>query len=370
MTPRHSISIAPAITVILLLGLTLAGPLDALADHSSAYSVECPAERMQALDVIAQKRLAYYSKQFPSIQFVMLSDRQASGLGLLELLHLLGQDATNLDYEHPPELRADLLEVSIARVGIHLRDNSVSSALFRVGPGAAATREELCVITLDACTLARDNRQATRHMLDLPEAVLARLPADHCLNADHHLEYAIDHEIRHCLAAHRGEPIPMSTREYWAGYVQRQNENAADAFAMAMHIQAHGAENNQYRSMMHIRGLALLAGDPDHYTAPALEALPEVLNRSREPAAGLERAFAVSQQIRKQFDSGYEEYLKYRDAASRLICRLCVGEVPDPGLLREIPGYVPERERAEQLARATARHYQALFGRPLNFPEE
>jgi len=348
----------------LLLALLLAIP--AGADNNRAVPVECDAVRERELDAIVQHRLLLYEGLFPKIQFVVLTDRLKSGVGLLELLQLLGRDATNLDYEHPPQLRADLLEVSIARVATHLRNNATSSALFKAGQGAAATREQLCVLTLDACVIARDNRQATHHMLGLPGPLFARMQAGEYLDADQHLEYVIDHEVRHCLAAHRGHPIPMSTREYWAGYSQHRNEYAADAYALAMHILNHGAGSGYARTMTHIRGLAMLQGDPDHFTASAMQAVPETLKSVSSHASGLERAYVVAETIRERLDPGYDGYLKFRYAAHELMRDLGLPDESGRGVLAELPGYQPERDRVEALFRDLSGHYRALFGQSLN----
>ncbi len=354
---------------IYLFGLLLAmGPAwtgQAWALDTATSPTSCTPARQQALSAIVDRKLEFYRDRFPEIEFVLLSGREQREQGIVELLWLLGDGAANLDYEHPPELRADLLQVSLARIAVLMRYGASSSALFRVGTNGQAQRAQLCVLTLDACTIARDNRQAAFYMLDFPEQEFARMPESQYLDADLHLEYVIDHEIHHCLQAHRGEPIPMSTREFWPGYIQRRNEMSADAYGLAMHILKYGTDSQYVRTLIAVRGLSLMAGDPDHYTPLSMGATLENLCQQVDSGSALERALAVATTVRDTFDRGYEDYLKYRYAAYLAMRRLGVEDDVGPSVLARLPGYQPDPARVDKLLHDTSVHYQLLFGGPL-----
>jgi len=327
--------------------------------------VQCSAERQQQLDAIVERKLRDYSREFPDIGFVVLSSRASQEFSLAVLLQLLGEGAANLDYEHPPELRADLLAASLKRIEILLRTSSSSSALFRIGRNGLTGRGQLCVLTLDTCNLASDDTQATHYMLKLPTSVIHALPDNRYLDADRHLEYVIDHEVHHCLQAHRGDPIPMSRQVHWPGYMQRRNEIAADAYGLAMHLLTYGVNSSYANSLIAMRGLSLLEGDPDHYTPLAMTATLKTICEEPDPGSTVHHALSVADTVRGQIDQGYEDYLKYRYAAYQTMKRLGIEDDAGAGVLVELPGYSPEPERVENLLRETSMHYQTLFGEPM-----
>ena len=350
--------------VIIVLGTARTGYADAVAPLASP--AQCTPAREQSLNTIVDRKLEIYRNHFPEMQFVVLSARDRHEQSMVELLWLLGDEASNLDYEHTPELRADLLAVSLARVAIMLRKHLSSSALFQVGKNGQAQRSQLCVLTLDVCNLASDSRQATFNMLPIPDQELVRMPDSQHLDADLHMEYVIDHEVHHCLKAHRGEPIPMSTREHWADYMQRRNETAADAYGLAMHILNYGTDSQYVSNLIAIRGLSLLAGDPDHYTPEAMGATLQHLCERAEPGPDIDRSLAIAATVRETFIQGYEDYLKFRYAAFQAMTRLGVDDEDGPSFLAELPGYQPDPARVEALVRDTAAHYQLLFASPLH----
>lgn len=349
--------------VMLMLGTARAGYADVVAPPP--YPAQCAPARQQSLNAIVDRKLEIYRSHFPEIQFVVLSARDRHEQGMAELLRLLGDGAANLDYEHPPGLRADLLAVSLARVAIMLRNHLSSSALFQAGQNGQAQRRQLCVLTLDVCNLASDSRQATFNMLPIPEQEFERMPDRQHLDADLHMEYVIDHEVHHCLKAHRGEPIPMSMHEHWSDYMQRRNETAADAYGLAMHILKYGTDSQYVSTLIAIRGLSLLAGDPDHYTTGAMGATLRHLCKRPDPGPDIDRSLAIAARIRETFIQGYEDYLKFRYAAFQAMSRLGVEDEDGPSFLAELPGYQPDPAHAETLLLDTAAHYQLLFASPL-----
>lgn len=352
--------------VLLLVSVTT---VQAETDTASSLLLRCDATRGAQLDALVQQRLAMYRRAFPDIQFVLLPSQDDPVRSLSGLRTLLGREADNLDYAHPASVRTDLLDSALARVETLLRISSSSSALFHKGRDGQADRDEVCVVTLNACATAADDRQATRNMLDLPDALMARIPEHNHLDADRHLEFVIDHEVHHCLMVHAGMPIPMSHRTYWPGYMQRRNEIAADAYGLALHLLKHGSSSTYTRNLLHLRGLSLLVGDPDHFTTAEVGATLADYCGQVDTGTDIERAFEVSLRALDSFDWGYDDYLKYRYAAYQAMTRLGLYDPHGPRLLDELHGASPDPARTLVLLRETLQHYQALFEVPLFGPD-
>lgn len=307
------------------------------------------------------ERLLHYNSAFPDILFVQLPGGEEWVESSRTFQDLLGGgDAANLDYEHPPELREDLLTVSVGRVLSMLRHNATSSALFRVGEDSAATRDHVCVITLDPHAAAGDDDLATAHLLDVPPQLLERIPPHYQLDRTRFLRFLIDHEVFHCLDARYLGPIPMSDREHWGPYMLYRNENGADAYAAAMHL-AEGGDPGFLDNLIRIRALCLYSADPEHATCGALRAAASLDRRSM---AGLSpwEVLRLAHRIRMQVVPDYAGYLRYRAAACQAMRdigvprppaddALCRAAAPDPAVYRE-------------LMESYRRSYRELFGHP------
>jgi hypothetical protein len=230
----------------------------------------CPIERQAALQQQADQQLARYGEQFQGIQFNRLqggSDWLASLSGL-ELL--LGYQPVVLDYEHPPELAADLRDVSIARIAMLLREELPCATLFEVGEQALAKQPQVCLLTLSPCAVAANDAVATGYLLNLPAAWTALIPTQHHLPAEQLLAFIVDHEVFHCLDSHFYGGQPRGYESHWGEFWQARNEMAADAFAIAMHRRRHGDDSPFVTNLARIRGLALYLGDPQHFTYEAI----------------------------------------------------------------------------------------------------
>lgn len=197
--------VTTALRVLLgAIALSQSYALPAAPDYGNTQEDErlvCNTEKQGELDSLVVKKLAFYAQAFPEILFVALPAGDAWLDSFLTLVVLLGDHATDLDYEHPSHAREDLLYVAKARVQAMLRAGESSSSLFRVGADGLAKRENLCAITVNPCGVAKDDDVATWHLLEdlgpdrTPDVVLQERHLDY----RHHLEYVLDSHAEHIL---------------------------------------------------------------------------------------------------------------------------------------------------------------------------
>jgi hypothetical protein len=267
-----------------------------------------------SLEQVIAERLEFYNRHFPGIRFVVLAGGDQWLDSLSTLYTLLGKDSTNLDYECPVDLRKDLLALCVARVKMMLMDSESSATLFRVGVNSLSDRPVLCVVTLDARGMARDDFHATRHLIPLGDAVVRRIPRDHWLAHREYLAFVIDHEVFHCLDSYHNRPIPRSSKEQWAQYMGFYNENGADAFAMAMHLRRYGRVTRFARDLLRIRGIALYGGNANHFTYGALDRVLQA-PVSRLESMGVMNVLKYASELRDAVVPDYDRYLAYRARA-------------------------------------------------------
>ncbi len=316
-----------------------------------------------SLEAIADRAIRFYNDTYPDILFVQLPGGRQWVDSSVALSLLLGHRADNLDYEHPPSLREDLLYVSIERVFMMLRHNAASSSLFRVGDSSISARENVCIITLDPGRVAGNALRATAHLLDFPDERIALIPPARRLDPHSHLQFVLDHEAFHCLDALYNGPIPMSKKRYWSQYMLFRNEHAADAYAVAMHIARQGGVTPYAGNLLRIRGLSLYNADPDHLTCAAIERVLAIgaIGTSKLVHMDAQAVFRLGAQVREEVVPGYETYLEYRIAALAAMRRLGVGA----GAEEDGPadcGVPLDADVRDELIRRSRRYYRELFG--------
>lgn len=354
-----------SLVVLLVAGL---GALP--AGLAVATEAACPAPVRQALQAIVDARMRTYDALYPDIQFVQLdAPDEAQFRASAEMLSmLLGYQATNLDYEHPPEVRDDLLYVSIKKLLMFLQQSESVASLFRVGVNSLSEREQLCVVVMDPCRVAADDATASRYLIDFSDALFARLPAERYLPREDVLRFALDHEVFHCLDSHLNEPVPRSKKEYWAPYMHHYHELGADAYATAMHIVRKGGADPHAETLMHQRGLSLLMADPDHFT-------PEAMQRVLDDAPTLtgkspHELFEYATALRSAMGLDYARYLDYRHAAEHAMDRLGLERAAsffgDTGAFHDEPA---DSRWLQALLERTRASVAALFGDALQAPE-
>jgi hypothetical protein len=330
--------------------------------NSSASENE---KNIQEINQAIQNKLDFYNKQFPEIQFVHLKNGEwEKSLQALELF--IGYQATNLDYEHPPELREDLLYVTVAKIQMMLVNRITSSYLFKVGDIPAASRQHVCVITLDPATTVLNNLVSTQYFIDLPQEILKSLPLESYIDNQRHLDFIIDHEAYHCLDTFNYGGIPMSDKAYSTRYDSFKRESQADMFALAMHLQRNKTFSPCAEQMMMLRGMTLLNGEMQHYSLAAMQLIIDS-EKKQIIDSQPEELLRLVKRLYKTIAPGYEEYMKYRVAAVSAITQLGkqVNEMEKPFAPADIQ---PDEKLVKELIKQTQDYYQRFTGKNYKLP--
>jgi hypothetical protein len=294
-----------------LLLFTVSFLLLALGLYWHNQSPAQPDDGLDVQDIIASK-IRYYNEHYPDIKFVHIDGGKDWHHDLSEVMIMLGDKPIAMDYDHPPELRKDLIEVSIIRLRRMLQDGIVSSTLFMSGENSLIEQSFLCTITLKPDIFVADDATATQYMLDLPDDVIEKVHPSRHLDHRHHLEFTLDHEAFHCLDSYMHGGIPMSEKSFGSHYYLFRRESVADAYAMAKHIHDNGAITRYARNMTHFRAMSLFTG-PNHYT---FETTREVLRQDPKVLQAMsdDELINFALNLRNQKVRPYQEYLAVRAA--------------------------------------------------------
>jgi len=179
-------------------------------------------------ETLLNNRLEYHRVQYPEILIVNLEGGVGFPADMVALDLILGHQPRSLDYEHPIEMREDLMIVSFERIISMLRCKAPSAAMFKADD-PLGWQEHVCVLTINPHDIANDSLQATRNLLSLPLEVIKQIPHDFRLLPEDYLGFVIDHEIYHCLKSMYVGPQQRSHEQFWAEYNQFTEEQGADA---------------------------------------------------------------------------------------------------------------------------------------------
>jgi hypothetical protein len=281
---------------------------------------------------LVQAKLDYYRRLYPDILFTILNGGLESAEEMMVLDTLLGPEPKSMDYEHPEDLREELMNASSYRIWLMLQNKMPSAALFKADD-PLGWQENICVITLDPCVIGSSDLDATAFLLDLPEAMISKIPPNLRLNNEDYLEFTIDHEAYHCLKSMYVGPQSMSFKRLWGEYNHYLNEKAADTFALAIHIKKSKGQTQFAKNFRLIRGMSLLNADPDHYTCDALKQLMDVPESELVSMSDTE-IFKLANNIKDNLEISYDDYLEYLAAAIKAMEILGI-ESPDQEKLEE-----------------------------------
>lgn len=268
-----------------------------------------------------KKHLQYYRNSYPEISFLLLQGGSETFADMLALDLVLGFKPSNMDYEHPPESREDLMFVSVWRIMRMLQSKAPSASLFKADT-PLGWQEPVCVLTIDPDEVAANSLQATQNLLELPSKVIQKIPQSMLLTADDYLAFVIDHEVYHCLQAMYDGPQLMSEKPLWSDYNNFIDEQGADAYALGMHIKSHSKNTAFNKNIKRIRGMSLYNIDPNHLTVDALNQVNRITIESFYKMNVYE-IFEMAISIKEFFTIGYEQYTQY--LASSLLAMKEIG---------------------------------------------
>lgn len=278
------------------------------------------------LQHIIDNKIRYYNERYPDIRFMHIDGGKDWHGELIAVLTMLGDQPVAMDYDHPPELRKDVIEVSIERLRRMLQYDIVSATLFSTGEHSLIERPYLCTITLNPGAFVADDATATQYMLDISDEVMGKVHPARYLDHREHLRFTLDHEAYHCIDSYLHGGVPMSQETLGGQYHLFRRESVADAYAMAMHIREKGAISRYARNITHFRAMWLFTDSPNRCT---FETIREVLLEDPDFIRELsdEEIIDLAIEIRNLAVRPYQGYLTQRATALQAAKILGLGPV-------------------------------------------
>lgn len=211
-----------------------------------------------------------YREAFPVIHFLR-AGRTTDSARIDQLPQLLGEGASNVDYEHGEAARQLLVDAQLGRIRMMFENRWPSATLFRVGEDASIHEAYLCVITLDGAPFRGASDAATRIMIGdvAPETLGINVSAH--LDNEAFLAFTLHHEVFHCLDAYlNGAMHRKSADALGAAYYAYTAEQRADLYAALVLRQSTTDYAQFLKQLCQYRTLGLLDWDMAHYTAAAI----------------------------------------------------------------------------------------------------
>ena len=338
-----------------LLCLAMATIIFCVYVQNESYTLE----KTNPSDTLLNEKIEYYRHLYPEIAFLILQgDEFLADMKILD--RVLGNQPISMDYEHPPELREDLMYVSVERIRIMLESQAPSASLFEIDT-TQGSQEHVCVLTINPRGVAADSIHATWHLLDLPLEDIRKIPQDMRLPPNDYLAFVIDHEVYHCLKSMYVGPQPMSYKELWGGYNSFLNEQGADVYALGMHIKNRSEVSLFAKNILIIRGMALYSGDPDHLTYKAIK---QLLNVSIEDITEMSahEVFDLENSIKDSHLTGYDAYMQYLDSAVQALKEIGMAEHVSEELHNKLKDIEEYTEKDNELVASANRCFPAWCG--------
>lgn len=234
---------------------------------------------------IITQRLSEYINYYPDIHFILYESNSRLS-ELKELTTKLGAGASNVDYEHPGDVRELLLQTQIARIALMLENSMPSSTLFKTGQASNYKKPYVCLLTLDINSFTTETLASTRFMSDGFEQMLSDYPNNFAIQNIDFLLFSLNHEVFHCLDSYlNGAVFKMTYSELEACYYRFRSEQRADIFAALSHRISNSEDELFLQKIKRFRTLALSIGDFEHYSSPVLEQ-SILLDKNIIPVAG------------------------------------------------------------------------------------
>ena len=341
---------------IILLCLVIA----ATASCAIVQKESSDSEKPYFSDTLLNNKIENYRQLYPDLTFLVLQGGDDLLNDMMTLDLVLGDLPMSLDYEHPSDLREDLMDVSIERILLMLQTNMPSSSLFKTDT-SLGWQKNVCVLTINPDKLASDSIQATKHLLNLPRGVIEKIPKDLQLSPDDYLAFIIDHEVYHCLKSIYVGPQLMSHKKAWGDYNIFLNEQGADAYSLGMHIKNRSEVSPFVKNVLRIRRMSIYNADPNHLTCKAIN---QVLKIPAEDITAMNEneVFNMANNIRDDMDTGYSGYMNYLASAVQAMKEIGVDDAVSEKLHTNCKGIQADIIQVENLVEHTRRCISELLG--------
>jgi hypothetical protein len=313
-------------------------------------------ELTQQHKVIINNKISLYNNRFKDIQFALLGggdDWQAELQGALDLL---GKNPVALDYQHPQELRQDLMDVTIKRLALMLENDIISSTLIRTDQESTGKQANLCFVTLNPEVVVANKTEATRYMLNYDDELISKVNSSRHLDTHDHLSFLLDHEFFHCLDSFLYGGVPMTHEMLGGEYNRFRRESAADAYALSMHLRKNGKITNFARNIIHIRALSMFNNSPSHHT---FETLGETirLDINRLKAMNIMEIISLSKNTMNKTVGSYPDYRNQQ--AAELVAARALGL--EPILSKEALGELEKENIDTSRVQLLVEHYLYFY---------
>ena len=333
-----------------------------LAILTMPFSVHAGAEAGSSvshkrLEKLLNDRIEDYKQRYPEINFLLLRGGDQTVEDIVTLGTVLGKQPANMDYEHPAELREDLVNVSVNRILLMLKSQMPSSSLFKTNK-----KQYVCVLAISPVTIAANSIQATRHLLDQPLEFIRNIPRQLLLSPEDYLAFAIDHEVYHCLQSMYSGPQPMSQKKLWGEYYQFLNEQAADFYGLGMHIREHGGATAFTRNVQRIRCTSLASADANHFTSKGIQQVLKIPAREFINA-DVSEVFAKARYFREREVIDYDTYIQYVASAIEAMKVLGLSSLITEELQISIVEISPDPSQVNELVSHTRQCLAELAGK-------
>jgi len=219
---------------------------------------------------LIDKQITLYRAAYPEIEFKLLYE-MADFDQLMPLTHSLGEDLSNVDYEHPGDLRITLVEAQEYRIAFQLANGNGTATLFKTPNARITNKPYSCLITLSIPLLDEAASAATQFMYDIGDDTFKSIPESYYIDNQDFLAYSIDHEVFHCIDAYvNGSLYPRTLDPLKACLDRTRAEQRTEIFAAMAHLSRQPNGKRFLKNLATARTVNLLSGDVEHYTSEVL----------------------------------------------------------------------------------------------------
>lgn len=255
---------------------------------------------------LINQQITLYRDTYPEIEFKLLYS-MADFDELMPLTDSLGKDLSNVDYEHPDDLRITLVEAQQYRIAFQLNNDNGTATLFKT-PNARITKKPYtCLVTLNLALFDETALAASRFLYDIGDVELDSVPESYLIDNHDFLVYSIDHEVFHCIDAYtRGFIYPKTLDPVKVSLDRSHAELRTEIFAAMLHLSRQPKGKRFLKNLAIARTVNLLNGDLEHFTSDALNLLVD--SSEQNISNDINSVAEKSMSFTKELIPSYEEH--------------------------------------------------------------